>query len=219
MNKEIHVSLDIFREIVRQRGFHPLLPRHRVYLFAPHKSDAPGKRFARLFVETWKQIPLGPRRAILRHWRNGGVAPFSVGIPLAFSPLIELLSGWSKQEVRRGGHGLRGTKAMVSYRGHKLQFWSKIVAVYPDSLVRDLIAHELAHVLQSARGWDSWPADPVAEEEDADFQMQVWGFDDVAMDEWDRTHGVTRIIKIDPDTLKGKRAWARAINDFFRKGR
>ena len=66
------MSLDKFREIVRQRGYHPLLPRHRVYLFANHQSEAAAKRFAHLFVETWKQIPLGPRRAILRHWRDDG---------------------------------------------------------------------------------------------------------------------------------------------------
>ena len=133
--------------------------------------------------------------------------------------MIQLLSWWSRQEVSRGGHGLRGTKATVSFRGHKLQFWSKIVAEYPDSLVRDLIAHELAHVLQAAWGWDFGPADSFEAEEDADLQMQAWGFDAVAMDEWDREHGITGSDKIDPDTPKGKKALARSTDDFFRKGR
>ena len=80
------MGLDEFREMIKQPGFYPLLPRHRVYLFAPVPStEDEGKRFARLFIETWKRIPLGPRRAILRHWRN------RERIPLAHSPLIQLL--------------------------------------------------------------------------------------------------------------------------------
>ena len=52
--------------------------------------------------------------------------------------------------------------------------------------MRDLIAHELAHVLQEAWGWDFRPDDHCDEEEHADLLMQAWGFDAYAMDEWDR---------------------------------
>ena len=68
-------------------------------------------------------------------------------------------------------------------------------------------------------GGDFGPADSFEAEEDADLQMQAWGFDAVAMDEWDREHGITGSDKIDPDTPKGKKALARSTDDFFRKGR
>ena len=48
--------------------------------------------------------------------------------------------------------------------------------------MRDLIAHELAHVCQAARGWDLGSADPFEAEEDADWRMESWGFDAGAMD-------------------------------------
>ena len=94
---------------------------------------------------------------------------------------------------------------MVSSRGHKLQFWSKIVAAYPDNLVQDLIAHELTHVDQWASGWDE-DDDNFWVEYDADETMTEWGFDAYAMDEWDQEHGVTKVLDIDLNTAKGKRA-------------
>ena len=133
--------------------------------------------------------------------------------------MIELISSWAGHKVSRGGRGLRGEKANVSMCGHKLQFWSKIVAAYPDNLVRDLIAHELAHVRQAAWGWDLATADAVEAEENADAQMEWWGFDAVAIDEWDREHGVTKLITIDLNTAKGKRAFARVWDHYLRTGR
>ena len=115
--------LDLFHKIIKHPGFYPLLPRHRVYLFAPYPSTKEeGKRFARLFIETWKQIPLGPRRAILRHWRSHECT----SLPSALCPMIELLSSWSGQEVHRGGHGLRATKAAVSPLGNLMKFCGRI---------------------------------------------------------------------------------------------
>ena len=100
--------------------------------------------------------------------------------------------------------GLRGAKAIVSFRGHTLHFGLKLVKKYPDSLVRDLIAHELAHVLQAAWGWYLGIDDSFEAEEDADLRMEHWGFDAVAMDAWDREHGISKFIKIDPDTPSGE---------------
>jgi hypothetical protein len=112
------------REIVRQKCFYAILPRHGVYLHAPSPiTDAEARRFARLFRETWQRMPSGPRRAILKYWRN--CKPCGTLI----SPFIELSTGWFEQERRRGGHGLRATKAMASALGHRIVFWSKIVAV------------------------------------------------------------------------------------------
>jgi hypothetical protein len=92
-----------------------LLPGHGIERFAP---DGKGERFARLFVSTWKRMPLWARRRILAHRR--------AGCPLhAFSrPLIEVVSAWASQGPTRG---LRGVKGMASRRGHKLRFWTEIV--------------------------------------------------------------------------------------------
>jgi hypothetical protein len=210
------MSSDEFRKTVKQRGFHRLLRPHKVYLYAlPSIPEKEAQRFARLFVETWKRIRLGPRRAILRHWRDD-----RKNHTLTFSPWIELSSSWTGQEVRRGGHGLRGTKANTSSRGHKLRFWSKIVAVYPDNLVQDLIAHELAHVYQWAtdrqpEGFD----DAMLVEEDADWLMRVWRFDLDAMDYWDAEYGIIKMIDTDYSTPAGKRALARSLDRILRTGR
>jgi hypothetical protein len=108
---------------------------------------------------------------------------------------------------------------MASALGHKIVFWSKIVAVYPDNVVRDLIAHELAHVYQSALGGESEDYDnPLCVEDDADWLMQLWGFDPVAIDDWDREHGLGEIRNVDPDTPAGKRALKRTIRRILKYG-
>ena len=44
----------------------PLLPRHKINLFC---VDGDGDRFAALFRQTWRKLPLSAPRALLRHWR------------------------------------------------------------------------------------------------------------------------------------------------------
>lgn len=139
--------VDDFRKL-KVPGYYRLLPRHRIYLFAPEPSTKEeAERFARLFVETWKRIPLRVRREMLWYWKE---PERRAGIRMR--PQIELLPDWSGHELRRGRRGLNGTKASTSMVGYELRFWTKIVAVYPDELVRALIAHELAHVCQAAEG-------------------------------------------------------------------
>ena len=70
-----------------------------------------------------------------------------------------------------------------------MQFWTKIVAAFPDELVRDLIAHELAHVYQYAIGLD-FGDDNYGCEEDADWTLERWGFSATAIDDWLREHGM-----------------------------
>lgn len=174
--------------------YYRLHPKKPIFLFAPNGG---GGRFARLFRETWLRIPLGSQRTIFKYWRIDRDADPSV------NPSIELLAHWSD---RHRGRGLAGDKAAVSRQGHVLRFWTRIVEAYPDELVRDLIAHELAHVEQHGLGfkntlgadgqpvsihadgteWESWVT-----EGDADVRMEDWGFDANAMDEWDRENGVT----------------------------
>ncbi len=184
-------------------GTYSLLPRHGIRLFAPHGE---GERFARLFANTWSQIPLGPRRSILRHWRQP--CPILAGESL---PRIELLNAWSG---RQRGRGLRGDKAMVLWKGHRLRFWRPIVAAYPDNLVKDLIAHELAHVYQDSRGFTFENAYWC--EEDADMRAEDWGFSATAIDEWDLANGVSKVI--DLGELSRSRRW-RLFQQVERNGR
>jgi hypothetical protein len=174
------------RKRLRAEGvMFPLLPRHGIYLFAPHGG---GERFAQLFVETWRRLPLRVRRRVLKHWSTD---PFPYQL---FKPSIELLAGWSSRDR---GRGLRGTWGCSSHHGHTVRFWTRIVAAFPDHLVQDLIAHELAHVDQWAAGWDLNEMDPFEVEEAADWMVENWGFSATAMDEWAREQGVTKPINLD----------------------
>jgi hypothetical protein len=159
-----------------------LLPRHHVYLFA---LEPGGERFARLFVESWKRLPYYARRLVLRHWKRDTPADMTL------KPQIELLSGWSG---RAGGRGLSGAKAAAGGLGYRLVFWTRIVDVYPDELVRDLIAHELAHIFQWASGWNIDRADPIVCEQHANDLVEAWGFSSTEMDEWDVAHGITTAL-------------------------
>jgi hypothetical protein len=96
------------------------------------------------------------------------------------------------------------------------------VDTYPDNLVRDLIAHELAHVWQYAT--DSLVTEghgAVAEnEEGADDVMSCWGFEPHAMDEWDLSHGVAKVIDTSSMTPEQrKRAEARYWSRVLKTGR
>jgi hypothetical protein len=141
---------------------------------------------------------------------------------MGFTP-VELVNGWNGREgatgyragkpVRRG-KGLRGDKAVCRWRGHKLLFWFPIVLAYPDELVRDLIAHELAHVVQNALGF--YFIDNPEAEEAADEWVKAWGFSTTAMDEWDREHGLLRKIEYDTLSERQKRTF---WTGFVRGGR
>ena len=167
-----------------------LLPRRDVYLFAPTFAGSDGARFAGLFRDTWRRLPLWVRRSILKHWRTD---PFP--LPL-FKPEIELVPDW---EGRVAGRGLRGDMACVKARGHTMRFWTRIVAAFPDELVRDLIAHELAHVCQWSIGRDLLTMDNYETEEEADWWVERWGFSADTMDQWMLVNG--HIKMIDPAKL------------------
>jgi hypothetical protein len=191
----------------------PLLSRHGIYLYAPNGG---GERFSKLFVETWKRLPLWARRRMLRHWNSYNCSY------LGYSPLIQLLSGWSNQRIDRGGGGLRGTKGVVNRLGHHIQFWTKIVAAYPDELVRDLIAHELAHVVQWASGRDLNDDDDDAScvEDHADMLVDNWGFSSTAMDDWDREKGIAQVTDLGDLSIPAqRRAWDRYLKRLKEFGR
>ncbi len=85
---------------------------------------------------------------------------------------------------------------MVSLSGHKIQFWSKVVRHLPDGVVRDLIAHELAHVTQWARGQDLNTDDCFMVEFEADELIEEWGFSSESIDDWYRQRYGIRDVDI-----------------------
>jgi hypothetical protein len=174
----------------------PLLQRRCIYL-TDDGGDSP--RFARLFQETWKRIPLGARRRMLAYWRTGR----NYGHIL--SPTVELAS-----------YQFRGRRdyAAVDHCGHRLRFRAKFFDRMSEDVVQDVIAHELAHVLQSAGGircvreWADGRAHYVFSdgtdfggnrdlEEDADFTIDCWGFDPEAVDRWALETGIRRVVYFD----------------------
>lgn len=162
----------------------PLLPRHGIRL---HSPCGDGRRFARRFVETWARIPLWARRAMLAHWRKPPEDFRSSAIPS-----IQLLDSWPGQV----GKGLRATNGCSAARGHVLLFSRPIVEAYPDDIVRDLVAHELAHVVQEAVGqqFGELEHEAIEWEEDADDRMAFWGFDPESMDRWAIEKGIVKPI-------------------------
>ena len=178
--------------IVIDRYHHRLAPRQPVYLFAPHGD---GVRFARLWGETWRRLPLGVRRALLRHWRSPEAIRYGVLQP----PLIELLEDWGVRED--------GDLGAVSRGGHQIRFAADVVDAMPDDIVRDLIAHELAHVYQWAIGEDMTP-DPefgfLDIEECADEMVRDWGFGVESIDDWSRSVGRKRVVHYDSLTDEEK---------------
>lgn len=181
----------------------PILSRHKVGLW-PSGGDGDDARFARLFRETMQRLPLGPRRRILKHWRECSLA---LG---GLSPMIQL-GLWATEHFEKDDLTAT-TWAEVKHRGHHLCFFSRIVDRMPDELVRDLIAHELAHVWQEAtfitgrcldtdktliaidRSGCEWL--PGELEEHADDLMESWGFNATAMDDWSLREGISRTREV-----------------------
>jgi hypothetical protein len=212
---EINTWEDYFHHILQpalRTGYaHPILKRQRVHLWA---CQGNGPRFASLFRDTWKRLPLWARRRILGHWRSG-----SDGRGNRFSlwgPTIELLDGWSCRDEGSGEpDSLRGDIACVGCAGHVLRFFAPIVDRMPDSVVCDLIAHELAHVIQYAFGarieTDKETCDrvfifpngdvcrPGDLEIDADDMLVAWGLEVKSIDRWTLEQGITQVRTVTPE--------------------
>jgi hypothetical protein len=174
-----------------------ILPRQRVYLWV-YAGD--GDKFARLFAETWRRMPLWARRRILRHWRNDPRAAFAGDL----SPKIELTTHWKNRE----GTEKDGEMAAVARLGHYMAFADQVVARMPDAVVHDLVAHELAHVLQFASGYEIdrsisrdddalWLAPNGSTltagdlETEADNIAENWGFRVESIDDWAVDAGIS----------------------------
>jgi hypothetical protein len=191
----------------------PCSPATNVYFQA---FDGDGSRFARLFRATWRRIPLWARRRILRYWRED----FSG--PIAVSPEITLAKSWK-------GRGRRDF-AVTTCHGHRLVFHSRSVAAMPEDVAGDLIAHELAYVLQSVRGirfvketrrggaYFAYPdgscfGGRMEIEVDADETMDRWGFDSRSIDRWSLATGRSKVLE---DTPENRR---KVFSRLFRHGR
>lgn len=154
--------------------------RDRIYLSGRSIHREPmnemQQKFARLFRETWIRIPLWARRPMFKHWRRD-----FHGVRVIGAPAIYVSDWWPDREP--------GQLGVCGQRGHRLNFWAKAVLEYPDENVRELIAHELAHVLQHARsttdvGSDRWvPRWCDDFELEADEIMEAWDFDSSALDD------------------------------------
>lgn len=162
------------------------MERHGLSLFC---VDGDGERFAELFRQTWKQIPLGVRRGLLKRWRemrrdeveDGHMQKFGSRIPR-----FELIA--DKSDFARGNSGC----AMGSFNGTfvaEFSFNSRYTEVLSDQSVKVVIAHELGHA--ACEHWDSDHCSPEKvkynalgyseSEEDVHFVLSCWGFDEEAL--------------------------------------
>jgi len=195
-----------------RRSLIPINPRQSVYLCRHgHGED---ERFARLFGETLKQVRLRAGREIYRHWREdpqrylasvpdpklrpepGRTYTMADGMMIA--PRIEVLNGWigGSGDSIVGSERHCGALGGVYARGHCLRFHALSVDRMPEEVVRDLVAHELAHVYLQAIG----VADEMEQgdlEQAADEVMDGWGFDSCSIDEWAVEVGITEIRVVD----------------------
>lgn len=160
---------------------------------------------ARIFRQSWRQIPLWGRRPILAYWG------WRRDLPAARRPLpqIEALPDW-------GGRDCIGERSLG---GAVIRFLSFAVDALPDELLAALIGHELAHIYDWARGrmrrdvfeeMRGGLFDP--REESARVLTVAWGFDDDGLTAWLRDGGADRIAA-------AERRWRRRGRRPLRSGR
>jgi hypothetical protein len=154
---------------------------------------------------------------MLAYWRKDDPAKFLCGVPLIpkdldiaslprsapiIAPRIELLHGWTGGRgddvvyPDEGEHD-QGAYAAVMGKGYIMRFCSQTVDHMPDEVAQSVIAHELAHVFQSAIGvFERSDCEPGSGEleENADDLMEFWGFPQDAVDEWAADQGLVKRV-------------------------
>jgi hypothetical protein len=181
----------------------PILPRSGLFMFCIAGN---GRRFAELFAAAWRRLPLWVRRRMLGHWRTNSACRMLAGIPIAedadgrvtqfLSPKIELACDEYFEACVEGG---RKTSGAWKAQGHHLIFNGTHTDRMPDSVVQDLVAHELAHVHQYVCGLQHYfgTDDPTHGELEleADEMMECWGFDPESIDRWAAAEGLTKVVE------------------------
>ena len=117
-------------------------------------------RFDGMFVNVWKSLPLAARRRMLRYFRSSTPIPFVVALTPQIDDDQHTLGIWKS-----------GSRCFL--------FWSEAVERLPDTLLRTLIAHELAHCCIDAYGH--------SDNNDEEFARELsttWGYDEEALDDW-----------------------------------
>lgn len=155
----------------------PIIPQDNLYFFPMGAEDT--NRFARLFADSWRQIPEPDRGAMRQHWQTDQLRKH-----VPFHPFIEFFDfkhDWFK------GCG-EPAIAATSWMGHNLSYCSLVFDNMPDQVGKAYIAHELAHVFLFA-------ADPTHGDDEAFDEVKVdetladWGFDFSALYAWLSEHG------------------------------
>ncbi len=129
-------------------------------------ANTDAARFARLFVETWRMIPLADRRLMRRGHRYPGDLWMGVGL------------FHDHQRWQRGPSGEAAAQFSVLSDHLELTVRNAWFARLPDEHARCIIAHELGHCVLSATS-PYHLGDAFAEEDVAE-QLRAWGFDDEA---------------------------------------
>lgn len=162
-----------------------LLPRHRIVLnCARSPSDVP--KFVSAWRSTWRRLPLGARRDILRFWRTANGFGFDVRRMTGRCPAID---------VQGLPLACGDSYAAVLESGARICFNPDAVHDMPAEVLETLIAHELAHVVRRGNGWEVDPGKYhndwwayLEEEEAVGYDLAAWGFDDESIDVWARTN-------------------------------
>jgi hypothetical protein len=164
----------------------PLLPAHgirlvifpsawqsltEVYHGSPvARGREPGVAFAAAFRAVWRRLPLGVRRALLRHWRSWPGRPYS------------------RLQIQLSTFRMDAAEAYEADDGFTLRFHPRldILCGLPgeegassESDVESTIAHELAHAYRRATlpDNDRWEEGATEREEVAARELsESWGF-------------------------------------------
>ena len=166
-----------------------LLPAHGVTCTVFYGN---GAAFADVFRSTFARLPLYARRRILKHWRKTAEAQ---RIAVHNPPHIEFVKAGLCSPLWRDSTGRerkRPAVAAVTRRGFAMHFGAELFDAMPPNVAADVIAHELAHVYEFARGVDDEPLDA---ELAADALMDEWGFDADSIDRWMLATGRVKVVK------------------------
>jgi hypothetical protein len=147
-------------------------------------KDGNRQRFASVFRTTWLKIPDADRQIIADWWQKG--------FACRQSPRIELLAAYT-------------FAAAAESFGHHLNFNSAVCDAMPDTILSDLISHELAHVFhyaQSGSFANKIGATHQLRENEADSTANSWGFNMANLRGWANDHSAL-IVNATGNTVVG----------------